>query len=90
MRLAIASTVAFVIGYGWFLAGGAECDRADCGWLAELFYETLFVGSVLLIAAVCGLAVAAIRGMFRWHRLRSYGVLLSPKGAVSSSWAGSR
>ncbi len=70
MRLAAASTVAFVIGYGWFLTGGAECDRADCGWLAELFYETSFVGFVLLVAAVCGLIVAAIRGTVRWHRLR--------------------
>ncbi len=70
MSLAAASAVGFVIGYGWFLTGGAECDRADCGWLAELFYETWFVGFVLLIAAGCGLIVAAIRGMVRWHRLR--------------------
>ncbi len=65
MRLAAASTVAFVIGYGWFPTGGAECDRADCGWLQDLFYEMSFVGFVLLIAAVCGLIVAAIRGMVR-------------------------
>jgi hypothetical protein len=70
MRLAAASTVGFVIGYGWFLTGGAECDRADCGSLQELFYETWFVGFALLVAAVCGLIVAAIRGLVLWQRRR--------------------
>ncbi len=70
MRLAVAWGLGLVIGWGWFLAGGAECDRADCGWFQALLYNTWPLGFVLMIVSFCGLVVATIRRVLSWHRDR--------------------